>query len=416
MISNNNGYQSSGYGGVGYGSTTTEYNGGGGGYQNEKNQRGISNKQYNRKEKKEEEKKKTKREGQSMQGIGNTGVRRRQTTAQQQQDNWFLTVISDMIQYLYTSFSAIGGNGTGNSFEDAEVKLTPKVQEALTAFKRFVRKPYDKNDTEHELILERLWEVCRPKKKRDGRKSEMWKDIGFQGVDPATDCRGTGVYGIQMIIYLAETYPTQFKRMMRKCDKEKNAYPFAIAALNVTMMLFEMLGFGMPNTRKHFSLAAKNNFIAMLFDSKDFYETYPFKTHKHYLDNPKHIKSSTKKRKKKKKKKEKVETGMLIDFGDEYLNVEPASPTLSSTKSIESIQSDLDELEDEEGPMQFNHVFEEVFCMSFFTMHRCWFEANASYFEFPKIMASTRQSIDYYLSHKIDDLSDIMKWNKKQRP
>ena len=40
------------------------------------------------------------------------------------------------------------------------------------------------------MLLLSLWNCFYPNQKLEGRITEQWKEIGFQGTDPATDFRG----------------------------------------------------------------------------------------------------------------------------------------------------------------------------------------------------------------------------------
>lgn len=52
-----------------------------------------------------------------------------------------------------------------------------------------------------------------PSEKLTSRVSEQWKDLGFQGNDPATDFRGMGLFGLSCL-----QYPTNhFMYMVNHC-------------------------------------------------------------------------------------------------------------------------------------------------------------------------------------------------------
>jgi hypothetical protein len=70
------------------------------------------------------------------------------------------------------------------------------------------------------------------------------------------DFRGTGIFGLQNFLFLAEKYPTTWQRIVDLQESRGKwcatrflrdlgeRYPVAIASFNVTMMLFEFLGWG----------------------------------------------------------------------------------------------------------------------------------------------------------------------------
>ena len=46
-------------------------------------------------------------------------------------------------------------------------------------------------------MLMSLWNTLKPGEALDDRMSKKWIDIGFQGMDPATDFRGSGLLGLK---------------------------------------------------------------------------------------------------------------------------------------------------------------------------------------------------------------------------
>jgi hypothetical protein len=88
--------------------------------------------------------------------------------------------------------------------------------------------------------------------------SERWKRLGFQGCDPATDFRGSGLMALRQMIQLFDSYPSILRQIFtdsetveeeagegspnsiptrRKCCE----YPFAAACVNITMHLLMLL-------------------------------------------------------------------------------------------------------------------------------------------------------------------------------
>jgi hypothetical protein len=63
-------------------------------------------------------------------------------------------------------------------------------------------------------------------------KSSQWKSMGFQGLDPSTDFRGSGLFGLEQMVYLSQNYPHEFKAMMQSAQN----YSFAISALNISVL------------------------------------------------------------------------------------------------------------------------------------------------------------------------------------
>jgi hypothetical protein len=137
----------------------------------------------------------------------------------------------------------------------------------LDKFKNIVSEKYDTTNPKHEKLLKRLWDISFPDRKLKNRISPQWKDMGFQGTDPATDFRGGGVFGLWNLIYFAETYPKVYKLMFTKSVQLNGSYPFVIAGLNVTMMLFDILGWGLQ-AKKMNNNNAKRVFIDLIVQSE----------------------------------------------------------------------------------------------------------------------------------------------------
>lgn len=66
--------------------------------------------------------------------------------------------------------------------------------------------------------------------------SHHWKQFGFQGTDPTTDFRGAGLLALHNLLHLAEHHPRSFRSFVAF------EVPFAIASINVTMALLNLLG------------------------------------------------------------------------------------------------------------------------------------------------------------------------------
>ncbi|KAF4391678.1 hypothetical protein F8388_005443 [Cannabis sativa] len=57
--------------------------------------------------------------------------------------------------------------------------------------------------------LKQLWRLAYPTKELPPLKSELWKQMGWQGVDPSTDFRGGGFISLENLIFFAQKYPIQ---------------------------------------------------------------------------------------------------------------------------------------------------------------------------------------------------------------
>lgn len=108
---------------------------------------------------------------------------------------------------------------------------------------------FDGENPEHRAALARLWTAAFPRDlPSDGGPSERWKDMGWQGKDPATDFRGGGVMGLDNLLGLHQHFPQAFSALLNKSRGTRASieYPFAVAGVNITFALMSMLGLRDP--------------------------------------------------------------------------------------------------------------------------------------------------------------------------
>jgi hypothetical protein len=102
-----------------------------------------------------------------------------------------------------------------------------------------------------------LWTLVNPGVALTARVSDQWKTLGFQGSarlfcfgclvliscfkgsDPATDFRGMGLLGLNLLLFMARHRPDDIHKILGN----RNDYPFACGAINVAALMFDKLGF-----------------------------------------------------------------------------------------------------------------------------------------------------------------------------
>ncbi|XP_020551383.1 ELMO domain-containing protein A isoform X1 [Sesamum indicum] len=121
--------------------------------------------------------------------------------------------------------------------------LTPIQEERLQRLQERLGVPFDETRTDHQEALRDLWNAAFPNVKLKGLISEQWKDMGWQGANPSTDFRGCGFVSLENLLYFARTYPVTFNRLLLKQvgSRAEWEYPFAVAGINVSFMLIQML-------------------------------------------------------------------------------------------------------------------------------------------------------------------------------
>jgi ELMO domain-containing protein len=77
-------------------------------------------------------------------------------------------------------------------------------------------------------------------------RSPLWQEMGWQGLDPATDFRGAGRFGLENLLALGRERPELFRSLLKKERGQRSAweYPFCVAGLNLTFGLAEVLVLG----------------------------------------------------------------------------------------------------------------------------------------------------------------------------
>ncbi|KAD3336201.1 hypothetical protein R6Q59_028569 [Mikania micrantha] len=142
--------------------------------------------------------------------------------------------------------------GNGPTKKLLPLLLTPLQESRLRTLQKRLEVPFDGSSLEHQDALKELWRLAYPNRELPGLKSEVWKDMGWQGNDPSTDFRGGGFISLENLIFFAHTYPEAFQNLLNK--KEGNRaeweYPFAVAGINISFMLVQMLNIqsGLPTS------------------------------------------------------------------------------------------------------------------------------------------------------------------------
>lgn len=121
--------------------------------------------------------------------------------------------------------------------------ISPLQEERLRNLQKRLKVPFDGSLVEHQDALKALWRLAYPNRQLPPLKSELWKDMGWQGTDPSTDFRGGGFISLENLIFFAQEYPESFQRLLLKQDGKRAEweYPFAVAGINISFMLVQML-------------------------------------------------------------------------------------------------------------------------------------------------------------------------------
>ncbi|XP_021279804.1 uncharacterized protein LOC110413355 isoform X3 [Herrania umbratica] len=121
--------------------------------------------------------------------------------------------------------------------------LTPAQEDCLQRLQNRIDIAYDSSIPEHQNALRALWNAAFPEEVLRGLISEQWKEMGWQGKDPSTDFRGGGFISLENLLFFARSFPKSFQDLLRKQEGDRSVweYPFAVAGVNITFMLIQML-------------------------------------------------------------------------------------------------------------------------------------------------------------------------------
>ncbi|XP_043702790.1 ELMO domain-containing protein A-like [Telopea speciosissima] len=123
------------------------------------------------------------------------------------------------------------------------ITVSPLQEERLKSLQQRLEVPFDGSRLEHQDALKQLWRLAYPDRELPSLKSELWKEMGWQGPDPSTDFRGGGYISLENLIFFAKKYPESFQMLLHKQEGQRAEweYPFAVAGINISFMLIQML-------------------------------------------------------------------------------------------------------------------------------------------------------------------------------
>ncbi|XP_071704588.1 uncharacterized protein [Rutidosis leptorrhynchoides] len=129
------------------------------------------------------------------------------------------------------------------SSKSADFKFTAIQEVRYQKLQDRANVPYDETCVDHQKALLELWNLAYPNVTLDGLISEQWKEMGWQGANPSTDFRSGGFLSLENLVFFAKTFPSAFRRLLLKQRSKKATweYPFAIAGVNISFMLTQML-------------------------------------------------------------------------------------------------------------------------------------------------------------------------------
>ncbi|KGN46754.1 ELMO domain-containing protein A isoform X1 [Cucumis sativus] len=163
-------------------------------------------------------------------------------------------------------------NRSGNRRNDKflQYPLSPLQEERLQRLQDRMHIPFDETCVDHQEALRALWNAAYPNIELKGMISEQWKEMGWQGPNPSTDFRGCGFISLENLLYFSRMFPASFRRLLLKEDGNRATweYPFAVAGINVSFMLIQMLDLNAEKPRNLPGL----NFVRLLGENEEAFD------------------------------------------------------------------------------------------------------------------------------------------------
>ncbi|KAL8196633.1 hypothetical protein R6Q57_024928 [Mikania cordata] len=183
---------------------------------------------------------------------------------------WIATAMAGPRTWFGGIFNRTGPKSFGTNKCVVEYNLTHVQEARYLRLRERTNVPYDQNRLEHQKALVELWNLAYPNVTLKGLISDQWKEMGWQGVDPSTDFRGAGFLSLENLLFFAKTFPNSFRRLLLKQHGKRVAweYPFAVAGINITFMLTEMLELHLVKPRLQHCI----NFIKILGEDDDAFD------------------------------------------------------------------------------------------------------------------------------------------------
>lgn len=128
------------------------------------------------------------------------------------------------------------------------IKSIASMNELRRELGKLAKTPYNERDEKQETMLIGLWKSLK-QEQLEARKSKQWQDLGFQGMDPATDFRGMGkltthslgILGLKCLDYFASQHNAKAKEVLAVAQSPESWYCFAIAGINLSAYALELV-------------------------------------------------------------------------------------------------------------------------------------------------------------------------------
>ncbi|NXS70558.1 ELMD3 protein, partial [Pandion haliaetus] len=216
-------------------------------------------------------------------------------------------------------------------------RLQPQLQGERELALAMAQCGLDDNERVHMRILQTIYKKLTHSRLGCPRYGTHWEELGFQGADPGTDLRGTGMLGLMQMLYFvmdSQTLPLA-QEIFRLSQHETQAsvimlillqnFPFCIMSVNITRIVIQALReerLSRECNRRQQVIAVLNDLYAAAF--LQLYRVWKWQ-HKTVVDSGfllKELESSTKKKPK-----------QLLKSLEAYVNRSPMADGLQQPPS-----------------------------------------------------------------------------------
>ena len=99
----------------------------------------------------------------------------------------------------------------------------------------------DYSDDFHEKLLQSIWMYVTKENRFVSKIGNHWEQIGFQGSDPSTDIRGSGLYGLLQLLHIAHEYPILIHKIYTLSIHDRYNFPLSIVSFKITNIVINLL-------------------------------------------------------------------------------------------------------------------------------------------------------------------------------
>ncbi|XP_075592726.1 ELMO domain-containing protein 3 isoform X2 [Balearica regulorum gibbericeps] len=122
-------------------------------------------------------------------------------------------------------------------------RLQPQLQGERELALAMAQCGLDDNERVHMRILQTIYKKLTRSRLGCPRYGAHWEELGFQGADPGTDLRGTGMLALMQMLFFvmdAQTLPLA-QEIFTLSQHETQNFPFCIMSVNITRIVLQAL-------------------------------------------------------------------------------------------------------------------------------------------------------------------------------